>query len=241
MDEARARVVFAQLSDQERERAARFRRRLDGQRWAVARSGLRQALAYHLGCAPGVIVLDALPGGKPVLADPAASLHFSLAHAGGLALVAVSAHAPVGVDLEEVRPFRRMATVVDRCFAADERSTWYRLPPEDRTRAFFRAWTRKESVIKATGAGMTVPLEAVRVSLEVSAEPEIRSYPRHPEAPEVWSLRHLEPGDPYLGAVTTLAPTPAGCELVDLAATTGATVRSDEVPASPPADPDRSF
>ena len=231
--EARARDVFADLSDQERQRASRFRRRLDGKRWAVARAALRNALAYHLRCAPDAVVFDAAPGGKPVLADPAPDLHFNLAHAGGLALVAVSTRAPVGVDLEEVREFRGITTLVDRCFAADERSAWYHLPPAERTRAFFLAWTRKESVIKATGAGLTVPLEAVQVSLDASAEPEIRNYPGHPEAREGWSLRHLDPRDSYLGAVTLLAPTLAGCRLVDLAAIEGmSTDRSGRGPSS---------
>lgn len=81
--------------------------------------------------------------GKPFLAEYP-QLHFSISHSGEWA-VCVLDEAPVGVDIERIRPIntRRLAK---RCFGLSEAMT----PCE-----FFDRWTRQESFLKATGIGLS--------------------------------------------------------------------------------------
>ncbi len=110
------------------------------------------------------------PDGKPGL--PGTPLTFSVAHAGGRALIAIDpASQPVGVDLEATRQLR-MAS--DRCRAliraAEDISsqgmtgnaTADEADPIDHARAL-QAWVRLEALAKADGAGIGRVLTAAGV------------------------------------------------------------------------------
>ena len=84
--------------------------------------------------------------GKPYVVD--GSLHFNLSHSGDYALIAVTADAPVGVDIERHREHRRWREIAKRFFAPHEASS---LRTAD---DFYRLWVVKEAVLKALGTGL---------------------------------------------------------------------------------------
>ena len=98
---------------------------------------------------------------------PAANIpggpHFSLTHSGTLAALAVS-ETPVGLDIEKIAPVRRAAA---RALTIEERD-YMKADPE---RRFAYLWTRKEAVLKCTGAGLSQPMNAFSV-LGDTASPE---------------------------------------------------------------------
>ena len=82
-----------------------------------------------------------LPGGKPVIGE--GGLHFCLAHAGDLAVCAVS-EAPVGIDVE---PMRNISPGMRRkIFSAAEQ--------QRSDGDMLWTWVAKESYIKLTGEGL---------------------------------------------------------------------------------------
>lgn len=95
--------------------------------------------------------------GKPYLAHYP-GVHFNLSHSGSWGACALS-EAPVGVDVELVRPLRQ--NVAGRFFTPTEQAFLARQSEPER--AFFRLWTRKESFIKALGKGLTLPLNSFSV------------------------------------------------------------------------------
>lgn len=125
---------------------------------------LRRAAAERLG-RPDVEVERACPScgsgshGRPVAVDEP-YLGLSLAHAGGLVLVAVVRGARVGVDLELV------STDVDRL--ADV-ALGPRDAPAATSAALLRTWTRKEAVLKAVGVGLAV--DPSRLAVSAAHEP----------------------------------------------------------------------
>ncbi len=120
---------------------------------AASRRAMAAALARRDIPADAALAKTAL--GKPYLPDwPAVQL--SLSHSGGYGVCAVS-DAPVGVDVELIRPLRR--DVPGRFFTPAEQA-WLTGRPES---AFFRLWTRKESFVKALGRGLTLPLNRFSV------------------------------------------------------------------------------
>ncbi len=116
-------------------------------------------LALRAAAAVLAVPLDALgldhdPTGRPVLRGADLPLHVSLSHGRHAVAVALTALAPLGVDLEVVRPLAAGALAA-RYFAADE-ADWVAGQPSDdeSTRAFLWLWTHKEAIGKARGLGL---------------------------------------------------------------------------------------
>jgi 4'-phosphopantetheinyl transferase len=142
------------------------------------------------------------PKGKPDLAPGSAvgGIRFNVAHAGGLALVAVTRGREVGVDLEQVRDVD-VEGIAERFFSAREVAALRRLPPAIRAEAFFRCWTRKEAYVKATGDGLSAGLEQFDVSLLPGDPAAMLAHRGDPSEVGRWSLRDLAPAPGYVGAL----------------------------------------
>jgi len=122
-------------------------------READGKSAARRAMAAAL--AQAEIPTDAEVAktvlGKPYLPQ-FPGVHFNLSHSGPWGVCALSC-APVGVDVELVRPLRQ--DVAKRFFTKTEQLYLACHPAEE----FFRLWTRKESFSKALGKGLTLPMD----------------------------------------------------------------------------------
>lgn len=203
------------LSPPERERHARYRRVEDRRRFALAAALLRLMVARHTGEAPGEIAIDRTcarcgePHGRPVIGGPGAELglHASVSHAGELAVVVLTRAAPVGVDVEALGPVPP-ATLIQEITASGEL-----LYVED-AHGFYRTWTRKEAVLKATGAGLEVAMAKVRVSAP-DQPPALLEYDGGALAA---AMADLDPAAGYVGALCVLCTGPLRLELCDLTA-----------------------
>jgi len=193
----------AVLSPDETARAARFVFERDQRHFAAARGQLRQVLATYTGQPPEGVPIQADAHGKPFLAD-VSSIHFNLAHSGRWALLAVTRHAPVGVDLEHRRADLERAAIAQRFFAPGEAQRLAALPAAEQEAAFFRCWTRKEAYVKARGEGLALPLDGFEVALEAGA-PRLLWVAGDAAEAAHWTL--FEPGVPegYVGAVAIRA------------------------------------
>lgn len=185
------------LSDDELERAARFRFDIHRSRFTAARAILRTLAAGYLGLAPGDVEFCYGMNGKPEIAG--APFYFNASHSEDQGLFAFTQIAPLGVDLEHVRPVSEMVDIAGRFFSPREAAAILALPARERTVAFFRCWTRKEAFIKATGEGLSFALDRFAVSLDESAA-LLCVEPDTAEASE-WSLFHLDPEEGYIGAL----------------------------------------
>ena len=193
------------LDDQERDRGDRFRLAPVRRRFIVCRARLRQLLSSYQRVAPRELEFTYAELGKPELVGrrPAEPLYFNVSHSHELALIAVTRSGELGVDIERVRPLRDMRGLAQRFFAASEYQGLERLGPEAREAAFFRLWTRKEALLKATGKGLSFPLRDVVVSLEPGEAACVLRFGTEPAAG--WSLFHLEPDVGYTAALARRA------------------------------------
>ncbi len=109
----------------------------------------------------GVRILESSLG-KPYLPD-APGVHFSLSHAGIWAMCAVG-NAPLGCDVE--RTGRGSERLAARFFHPEEQACLASFGSETERewqRAFTRIWTRKESLLKASGTGLSVSMNGFSV------------------------------------------------------------------------------
>jgi 4'-phosphopantetheinyl transferase len=161
------------LDPVEQERAGRYLRAADRNRFTLGVALTRLALAAQLGVDPPGVPLSRIcarcggPHGRPRL-DPSAPFDFSLSHSGDLIALAIIGAEPgsrrsVGVDVEELGA-RVVGLPVESVLSAAEATAFDQLSRPDQTMAFYRYWVRKEAVLKATGDGLRVPMTHLTMS-----------------------------------------------------------------------------
>lgn len=150
------------LTDEEQSRADRFRFRKDAVHWIACRANLRKILGQAIQRPPREVPLILSENGKPLLAPPYDSLHFNLSHCSDLAIVALCAEGPVGIDLESLD---RAPDLLECATTFCHPREISELPSETSARAsqLLRIWTAKEAVLKALGTGLSHPPESVRI------------------------------------------------------------------------------
>jgi medium-chain acyl-[acyl-carrier-protein] hydrolase len=187
------------LDPSERERADKFRFPADRDQYIVGRALLRCLLAAHVRQAPQELRFAYAAAGKPLLRDH--GLQFNLAHSGGLALLALAGRRAVGVDVEHLNRPIEITCIADRYFNPEEQAVLKAEPAAERLPAFFRAWTRKEAYMKATGQGLSMPLERFAVLPAPGASALRLQTLDPPQEAARWSLRDLDVQPAYVGAV----------------------------------------
>jgi 4'-phosphopantetheinyl transferase len=156
-------ALATHLSRSEKDRAARFHFERDRRRYTVARGRLRELLASRLGEEPHALEFVYGENGKPALAD--ASLHFNVSHCEDVAVYALCREREIGVDVEALHPIREADGIAAQFFSRAETEAFRALGESSRTLGFYNCWTRKEAMVKATGAGLAMPLDGFAVSL----------------------------------------------------------------------------
>ncbi|MEJ7931856.1 4'-phosphopantetheinyl transferase superfamily protein [Ramlibacter sp. AN1015] len=187
-------ALVTALSDDEHRRAGNFRLTSKRREFVAGRAVVRMLLGHYRGVPAKDVPLVQTTHGKPSLPTGHA-LDFNLAHTDGLLLVAVSGGVQVGIDVERIRPMESTVHIAARFFSESERASMDEGPA-----GFLRSWTRRESVVKAHGTGISAGWESIRI--------EDRG---HDEADAVGlgrdcHVRSFTPAPGYIAAVAALTP-----------------------------------
>lgn len=200
------RCCEAWLTEDERQRAMRFRKDTTRNQHIVGR-GMTRKLLCGQQVAPERIELAFLPHGKPfVAAPPQVARPFNVAHTEGLVLFAschgaIASDSALGVDVEWLSR-RTDVELAQRYFAAPEvEYVWDHRDADRRQQAFLRVWTLKEAFIKAIGTGLTMPLADFAFEQIDSERPRVRMLNPALETGEHWQFMTFYPADDYIGAV----------------------------------------
>jgi 4'-phosphopantetheinyl transferase len=121
-----------------------------------------------------------------------------------MVLLGFSAGEEIGVDIERHDPFALTAELLSAVFTIEERTELASLAPEDRVKGFYRAWTRKEAFIKATGEGLSADLQSFSVTLNPEYPPSLRLTAKYPCGQ--WNLHSLDTGPDYEAAIVFTGP-----------------------------------
>ena len=191
------------LQPDEIDRANRFHFERDRKRFAIARGFLRVLLGRYFQNDPKRVMFSYGAYGKPAL-EQGGSLRFNMSHSNLVALYAFTDGREIGVDVEYVRADFTNEDIARRFFSPFEVETLCGLPDEDRVESFFRCWTRKEAYIKATGRGLSQPLDSFDVTL---GPRERAALLRNDDGThERWTMADIEVGPGYAGAVAVEGP-----------------------------------
>ena len=148
------------------DRLRQFRHRGAKTSWCFSRFLIRRALPVACGIDPGAVELRYGPHGKPYVAGT--SVRFNWSHTSGCVALAVTVGREVGCDIEDAtRRSWGYGEVADTYFTAGERS-WVEAAPDEPSRwqRFLCIYVQKEARLKASGDGLSAPLDRVAVATQ---------------------------------------------------------------------------
>lgn len=191
------------LAADEAERADRFYFARDKNRFTIARAAMRDILSRYTGISASEVNFSYGPKGKPELSGSLEQpeIRFNLSHSSELALLAVTRGLTVGVDIEWIKADFATGDIAERFFSVTEVQTLRSLPADQRAKAFFSCWTRKEAYIKALGEGLSVPLDSFAVSFAPGMPAALLHVNVDPGEVERWSMYNIVVRDGYKAAV----------------------------------------
>ena len=179
------------LTSDELAHADRFHFDTDRRSYTVTRGILRTLLGQYLRVSPNTLAFAVSRFGKPDLPPSQNPTHiaFNVSHSADFSLLAFAVDTKVGVDVEHVRKKESVAELARVVLSPAEYAGFAALADADRQRAFFRAWTRKEALVKAIGEGLSIPLDSIDLA-----------------GPHEWALHDLNVHENYAAAVAVKAP-----------------------------------
>ncbi len=148
-----------------------------------AHNAMRAILGEYLECPAGELQFMVQPGGKPYLSGPGNRLEFNLSHSRGIALLAVTTGAAVGIDVETYRKIDDPLRLARRAMSAAECAELASLRDEERLERFLMLWTRMEARQKAVGRGIFAQ----------PAEPDLLSNFSFRPGPRQWASLSVSP------------------------------------------------
>ncbi|HLV85972.1 MAG TPA: 4'-phosphopantetheinyl transferase superfamily protein [Candidatus Sulfotelmatobacter sp.] len=194
------------LSEDEEKRARQFRSSVDRCYFTAVRGSLRRILAAYLSTDPKGLAFSYSEKGKPSLGkgNSAKGVQFNVSHSGGAALLAFTLHRAIGVDIERIRADVEVDKIAGRFFSNREQEQLQQMIPGSRVRGFFQCWTRKEAYIKATGAGLSLPLGQFDVSIDSGQQNCLLATRPDSQEAQRWKLIDVPAGNGFAAALCVL-------------------------------------
>lgn len=181
------------LDSHENERATKYFKETDANRFIICRSLLKFALAQYTKSDTNSISIELLPTKKPYMPKHP-NVFFNVSHSGDYAVLAIGTN-PIGIDIEHVDLNYNFHNTLSYVFNEDE--IHFINNSDQKVRAFYNLWTRKEAFVKALGKGIDdnfskIPcLDGIHF-LKASLI----------ESPQHWQVHNFEIEDEnYLGAI----------------------------------------
>lgn len=160
-DEVILKVLTGTLNADEKIRSQKFVFENDRKQYITAHGALRQILGCYLSVNPAKIQFRKTNNHKPFISYPFTNIKFNITHSENKILIAISI-AEIGVDIELIKPFFEFKEVINSYFSKKERSIIVNsINPSE---IFYKLWTRKEAVLKASGIGISDYLNEIEVS-----------------------------------------------------------------------------
>ena len=170
------------ITQEDRREFAKYQRPDARSASLLARAALRALLAHQTQQKSWVFTHDST--GKLRMTCPGlGSVEGSISHSRGRIACAVSHIGPVGIDIEAHRP-RAYEAIARYAFGTEEQAQVARLG----ARAFYRIWTLREAMGKATGEGLALATDGLD---RIGPSPGEGCWVSQPAQGPAWRLAHM--------------------------------------------------
>jgi 4'-phosphopantetheinyl transferase len=197
------------LSSVETERMVRFHQVKHQHAFLISHALKRAALADVLGLNPAELEFGIGSHGRPYLLNQGQEIYkglgynhlqFNLSHTNGMAAIAVSENAYVGLDVENLDRNMPEAAFAARFFTASEHDDILAHALTPGSHRLLEYWTLKEAYIKAEGLGISIGLDTFYFDLNQS-EPHIQFTSQAQQPSHPWQFMHIRPSTRHLMAL----------------------------------------
>ena len=195
----------AVLSDDERDRAARFRFDRHRLEYIAAHSLVRNALAHHHALPPEQWRFMVHRHGKPAPV-PACGLQFNLTTCEQLVVCLVAQGREVGVDAEPLTRAKEIVRLKRNFFSPEEQEQLDLLPDAAQLDRALSLWVLKEAYTKARGLGLTLPLQSLTFLLGGEEGIQLQARPETDSDPSMWRFAQFDHAGHRIAIMTTAFP-----------------------------------
>ena len=184
------------LSEDEQNRAQRFRFRKDHDLFVMGRYITKVMLAYYTGTTPESVKIVPDSFGKPRCDI---NLFFNISHSGDQLFLGFST-TEIGVDIERIDSEADTEKIGERHFSEIEFQNLMSYPRNERIEVFFEIWTKKEALIKGIGKGLSIPLQGFNIySPNGEVLWELQSENKYGK----WNVQNIEAKQGFKSAIAT--------------------------------------
>ncbi len=188
------------LSNEEKKRADKFHFSHDQKAFTLYHACKRIILSNYLNIHPNEVKIQLNNNGKPFVTDN--PIFFNLSHTKEMAVLATALATNIGIDLERVKSNNNLLSIAKRFFHPKEHQQLLEYNNiREQEIYFYRLWTAKEALLKATGKGLSGGLDA----FYVDANDQKNGTIAHSYLPMI-TLTELECPEGFVGSLAIIGP-----------------------------------
>lgn len=162
------------LSNEEKLKSEKFRFEKDSFTYITAHATLRLLISNYINISAKEITFKTNQYGKPdILFPDKTKLRFNLSHSNNQILIGFTLNESIGVDVEKIKRSEENYSILYHFFSEKEKEEFSRIPDQKKPETFFFSWNCKEAFVKATGKGLSLPLNSFAISIESLLQPKI--------------------------------------------------------------------
>ena len=142
---------------------------------------LLKILSDYLHTEPSEIFLEYAEYGKPYLSSDCnkKNIQFNISNSWNHMIVGITLDNEIGVDIEKIRTSVDYEKLIKRFFSEKEKEDFLQLDKDKQEQTFFQWWTMKESVMKAVGLGLYLPIHTFELPYQSSTNTVHIRYKEH--------------------------------------------------------------
>ncbi|HEV2139107.1 MAG TPA: 4'-phosphopantetheinyl transferase superfamily protein [Nitrososphaerales archaeon] len=195
------RTLEKTLGPNESARAKVIQSASERRRFIAAHGILRSIIGRYVGLPPRDVSFTYGLWEKPMLwSRGGVALGFNMSHTDGLAIMAFTLERQVGVDLERATRKCEIDQLAERFFSTHEKHSMLEHGSEGKRLAFYRIWTCKEALAKASGEGLARLFKGNNVLYRRGDSLRLRAA-GHDVRKMSWSIVQFEPTSDYVSAL----------------------------------------
>jgi 4'-phosphopantetheinyl transferase len=188
------------LSTDEKSQAAKYYSKQLSHQYIVSHGILRYILSYYTSQFPQNIEFIYNEYGKPFLKNNSRNIQFNMSHSYGMVAYVITLNYKVGIDIELYDENLNIQELTDLIFTKAEYKFFTTLKNQEKFRFFYSLWTKKESLIKANGRGLSYPINTIETMI-LTVDKKIFLANKENNSGQVWYYFPLEVPQNYSGAI----------------------------------------
>ncbi len=188
------------LSLEENQHAKSYVFQKHSDHFVIRRAILRVILSFYLNIHPKNIPIRPDQNGKPWISLCESNIYFNLSHSNDLVYYAISSEACIGIDIEHVQDQELEKDLTTFTLHPEEYEFFANLSSHQRKDFFYRYWSQKEALVKATGSGLAYPLSNIHIEFSNPLTPRLIRFDQKDHINN-WSLSLIETPPNYIGHI----------------------------------------